>query len=51
MLAKSCAAISSAACAVIGFTAVPAAIDLVDVTIRRKFTTLRSIFAPKGHKT
>jgi hypothetical protein len=49
MLAKSCAAISSAASAVIGFTAVPAAITLVDVRIGAKFTTLRSILAPKRH--
>ena len=44
------AAISSAASAVIGSTAVPAAIDLVDVTMRRKFTTPASIFAPRRHK-
>src|ERR1039458_7678089 len=50
MLANSRAASSSAASAVIGLTAVPAAIDLVDVTIRRKFTTPASIFAPKRHK-
>jgi len=40
MLANSCAASSSAASAVIGSIAVPAAIDLVDVPFRRKFTAL-----------
>jgi hypothetical protein len=44
MPANSRAAISSAASAVIGFTAIPAAIGLVDVPIRRKFTAPTSIF-------
>src|ERR1700722_16801276 len=47
MDANSRAAISSASSAVMGLTAIPAAIGLVDATIRRKFTTPNSIFAPK----